>query len=405
MLTLRNETEAQILQVLSDGIPRSRAELAREMGVTRSTVGAPTGRFLDLGLLRFARSAEVPATSAMPRFGRPGERLELAPGFCSFVGVEIAFGCARVGLLDLSGELIAFRNLGMSPNEQTPEAVLSLVEEQVKDLIDGRDDVAGLAVSVPGVVTDGGVVLRAPTLDWRDVPLTSRLRASFPGIAIHHVSNDASLYAAAFSFRFPDLLGRNAIVVWLDTGIGGGLVANGAVVSGNSGLAGEIGHMVRSGNANAGTQRLEDIAGSWALLSRNADLGGKARRLNELLDEHRAGHPAARQALQEWSFVIAEALTNMASLVDPGVMLFSGPMGAVLEYLEDDTFQLYETMLQYGTPPAQWRIEVSDERTLVQAGAVLLRHDLFSFNEGSHTRVGVRGQSEAVSLRTVNAVK
>lgn len=396
MLTLHNEIEATILQVLADGTPRSRAELSREMGVTRSTVGAPTAHLLSLGLLRFASPAELPSDGATPKFGRPGERLELAPEFCSFVCVEISFGSVRVALVDLSGALIAFRTMGMSLDEHAPDSVISLVEDQVSDLIRGRDDVVGLAVSVPGVVTDEGLVLRAPTLKWRDVPLTERLRARFPSIEILHVSNDASLYAAAFSFRFPDRLGRDAIVVWLDTGIGSGLVANGSVIAGNSGLAGEIGHMLLSGHRSDHTWRLEDIAGSWALLSRNSELGGKARTLSELLDEHRAGQPATIQALREWSHVIAEVLTNMASLLDPGVMLFSGPMGAVLQYLEAETFDAYKAMLQYGTPPAQWRIEVSDERTLVQAGAVLLRHDLFSFREAQHSRIGVRRSVDAV---------
>ncbi|MEJ6390310.1 ROK family protein [Gymnodinialimonas sp. 2307UL20-7] len=300
--------------------------------------------------------------------------------------------------MDLCGALIAFREVAISPSDQTPEAVISVMENQVTEVIHGRGDVAGLAVSVPGVVTDTGVVLRAPTLEWRDVPLTARLQVRFPDITLQHVSNDASLYAAAFSFRFPDRLGRNAIVAWLDTGIGGGLVANGSVIAGNSGLAGEIGHMVRPGNRADDIQRLEDIAGSWALLSRNAELGGNARTLKELLDEHRAGLPPARRSLREWSDVIAETLTNMASLVDPGVMLFSGPMASVLQHLEADTFASYKAMLQYGTPPAQWRIEISNEHTLVRAGAVLLRHDFLSYNEAQSGRTGARGQTEASVL-------
>jgi predicted NBD/HSP70 family sugar kinase len=386
MLSFRSETEATVLQVLSDGAPRSRAELSREMGVTRSTVGAPTARLLDLGILRFADPAEPQPAEGTRRFGRPGERLELTPYFCFFVGVEITFGTIRVALMNLLGEVVEFRDLRMSPTEQTPEAVMATVEREVTDLIGRRSDVAGLAVSVPGVVTDEGMVLRAPTLRWRDVPLTTHLQATFSDIDLLQVCNDASLYAAAFSSRFPDRLGKNAIVAWLDTGIGGGLVTNGMVVSGNSGLAGEIGHMLSSVGNKTGIQRLEDIAGSWALLSRNAELGGKARTISDLLDEHRAGHPATIEAFADWSQAIAEALTNMAGLTDPGVMLFSGPMAAVLQYMEAETFEAYSSMLQYGTPPAQWRIQPSDEKTLVKSGAVLLRQAFLSYREAIGTR-------------------
>jgi len=296
--------------------------------------------------------------------------------------------------MNLLGEVVDFRGLQMSPTEQTPQAVLSAVEKEVKQLINDRNKVAGLTVSVPGVVTDEGMVLRAPTLRWRDVPLTAELRAAFSDIDLLQVSNDASLYAAAFSARFPDRLGRNAIVVWLDTGIGGGMVANGSVVTGNSGLAGEIGHMLSSIGNKDGIRRLEDIAGSWALLSRNAELGGKARTIDELLEEHRAGHPPTRQAFDEWRQAIAEALANMASLTDPGVMLFSGPMAAILHHMEAETYQSYSEMLQYGTPPAQWRIEVSDEQTLVKAGAVMLRQSFLSFKATAYSR-GALNHGEA----------
>jgi len=386
MLSIRNETEATVLQVLANGPPRSRADLAREMGVTRSTVGAPTARLLDLGVLRFADPLDPASGDGMPRFGRPGEMLDLRPGFCTFVGVDVSFGAIRVGLTNLVGDILAFHCLDMEPETQTPEAVIGAVVRLVDDVTHGRDDVAGLAVSIPGVVTDNGVILRAPTLGWRDVPLTAQLRGRFPKIDRLHVANDASLYAAAFSCRHPDRLGGNAIVVWMDAGIGGGLVANGAVINGNAGLAGEIGHMFISARDGSAMKRLEDIAGYWALLSRNRDMGGSARTIAALLAEHRAGHPGTESALRDWRHAIAEGLTNLTSLMDPGVMLFSGPMAAVLKHQEDDTRRAYISMLQYGTPPAVWRIELSDDRTLVQAGAVLLRQDLFTFREAQAGR-------------------
>lgn len=386
MIVLRNETEGAILQLLADGTARSRADLAREMGVTRSTVGAPTARLLDLGVLQFAGPAEVRAKDVAPRFGRPGERLELTADFCTFVGVDISVGAIRVGLTDLLGAVLDFRTRAMVPETQTPEAVIAAVVQLVREVIGTRTDVAGLTVSVPGIVTGDGVVLRAPSLDWRDVPLTARLRDGLSGVERLHVCNDASLFAAAFSSRSPDLLGGNGVVVWLDTGIGGGLVANGSVINGTSGLAGEIGHMFISARDGTALQRLEDVAGSWALLSRNMELGGDARSIEALLDAHRAGDPAALHALDDWSHAMAEGLTNLTSLMDPGVMLFSGPMAVVLAHLEAETFAAYTSMLHYGTQPARWQIDLSDERTLVQSGAVLLRHDLLSYREAPVAR-------------------
>ncbi len=109
-----------------------------------------------------------------------------------------------------------------------------------------KSHVAGIGLAVPGPVRADGVVTLAPHLDWHDEPVGSALGAAtgYPVLA----ANDASLGAIAESVRGAGRGVQN--VVYLNggaSGIGGGVIADGALLTGRSGYAGEIGHtLVRS---------------------------------------------------------------------------------------------------------------------------------------------------------------
>jgi len=366
-----------VLRALALHGGNTRAELARHLGVTRSTIGAPSARLLDLGILRFAPDVE---SGGVGRFGRPGERLELAPDFCTFVSVDISIGVVRVILTDMQGALLKQAQVAMAPADQNAEATIDVVIRLIADVIDGRDDTAGIAVSVPGVVADTGMVVRAPIIGWRDVPLQAALSDRFAGIGPVRVFNDASLYAKTHLLTRIGPSDGNAVIVWMDAGMGGGLIVDGIPINGHTGLAGEIGHMIIGPQRGGRLQRLEDIAGSAALLARHAELGGVAQGIDGLRDAHRRGEDAAQQALDEWGQALAQGLATLTSILEPGLMVFSGPMAAVLHDREAETHEAYRQLLHYGTHAAHWRIHLSDDTTLALGGAMLLRHGFLSYD-------------------------
>ncbi len=379
LVKLRNETESLILQRLARVGARSRADLARDIGVTRSTVGAPTARFLDLGLLRVAGDPSPETTSLAKRSGRPGERLELAPDICAFVGIEISVDWIRVGLADLQGTLHSVQEQPIPSSQKSPDTVIDNLIDLIRKVIQGQPAVAGIAVSVPGIVTADYHVLRAPLMGWRDVALGERLREAFPDITNIDVRNDASQFAASLSLSNPALLEGNAVIAWLDAGIGGGIVAGGVPIQGHGNLAGEIGHMFVSSRPNDQLRRLEDIIGSQSLLARYAELGGKGETIKALLDRHHQKDAVAIAVLSEWSLAMAEGLTNLTSILDPARMIFSGPMAHVLHRVEGETYLTYKDLLHYGSNAAQWHIMPADKQTLVSSGIELLRHSLFTY--------------------------
>ena len=388
MIDIRNETESRVLQSLASIGPQSKAELARDLGVMRSTVGARIARLLDLGIVRPAASVSIEQSTDKPRFGRPGARLELAPDFCTFACVDVSFGIVRAALFDLQCNPVVSRASRMTPHDQSPEATTDVVIALLEDVMRGREDsVEGIIVGIPGVVDDQEMILRAPSLGWQDVDLKSRLRSRFSDICRITIANDASLFASAQSQGAAWMSLQNAVLVWLDTGVGGALVANGALVFGRSGLAGELGHMIVSSQSAGKVRRLEDIAGVWALLSRNRELGGTAQTLAEVIAEYDAGAAAAQTAFREWSTAMAEGMATLTSVFDPEAMIFVGPATALLSRIEAETFAIYEASLLHGTTPADWQIIPFDDQMLLKSSAILLRaallQDVGSDDEGS----------------------
>lgn len=212
------------------------------------------------------------------------------------VGVDVGGTKLAAGLVDPEGRLLAQARVASERND--PEATVDQVAAVIAQL---GEQARGLpvGVGVAGfVAADRSTVLRAPNLDWRNAPfgadLTERL-----GVPVV-VENDANAAAWAEA-RFGAGRGlRSSVMVTVGTGIGGGIVADGALQRGGNGMAGEIGHLplVVDGKACPCGQQ-----GCWEQYASGTALVRLARYLVE------SGAPAA-SALREACGGVAADLTG-----------------------------------------------------------------------------------------------
>src|SRR5947209_8716107 len=241
-----------LLKLVRAAQPISRSELARRLGLNRSTVTDAFKPLITAGLLR---EELLPQTSGLGRNqGRPPMGLSFNRAREFFIGVNIGVRRTQVGLTDLGGEIIIEDEFA-TPSE--PRAALTLIRAAVERLCaraDGRK-LKLIGVSVPGP-TDAQRrrLLYAPHLGWRDVPIAEAIRgearAPIDGSVQVIVENDATataLYEARLRLRSETGADLNDfILVRSGTGIGLGLVIGGEVYRGTgdgAGLAGEFGHM------------------------------------------------------------------------------------------------------------------------------------------------------------------
>jgi glucokinase len=228
------------------------------------------------------------------------------------------------------------------PTPAGGEGLVDVLTEVVQHLIGAAGPAAAVGVGVPGLV-DGAGVLRAGAHLQKvaDLPLGDDLRARC-GVPVA-VDNDANGHAVA-EHRGGAAAGvQHAVVITLGTGIGGGLIVDGALVRGAHGFAGEPGHMVIDPNGppcpcgQRGCWEQFASGHGLARLARSAALGGRLAAAVEqaggdpelVRGEHvtaaaRAGDADALAVLDELADWIAVGLANLVNIFDPELVVIGG---------------------------------------------------------------------------------
>lgn len=231
---VRDYNRRAVLQRVFSNGPISRAELAREIGLTKVTISALVSDLVDEGIL----TELGPDT----RPGTPGKRptlLSLSDNQ-RIVAVDLTRdGTLSGSITSLTGETI----LRTQPTRSLPvgdDGVTALTEFCQELIKLAEVPVLGVGVSSPGIITREGTVARCPKRGWYDVDLQELLsdKLALPVV----VANDANL-AALGEFAFGESAGANVLSIMVGDGIGAGLVIDGAMVLGQTNSAGEIAHI------------------------------------------------------------------------------------------------------------------------------------------------------------------
>jgi predicted NBD/HSP70 family sugar kinase len=323
----------ELFQILRDGAPRTRAELAKSTGLARSTVAMRVDELMRMGLI-------APVADAVSTGGRPPSQFALNPVARVVIAADIGASHATVAVTDLAGTILAEHS---EPLDVTlgPEPVLTwLLESGNRLLADlGRDEssVAAIGIGVPGPVEHStGRPINPPIMPGWD-------RFDIPGWIQQHlpvpvlVDNDVNIMALGErNTAWPNV--DHLLFVKVATGIGAGLVSGGTLQRGAQGSAGDIGHVQVARGAdvpctcgNRGC--LEALAAAPALARSLRAQGLDAQTGNDLIELVKRGNIEAIQAVRQAGRDIGEVLTVAVSLINPSVIVIGGSMARVGEHL------------------------------------------------------------------------
>ena len=382
---VRHINEIRVLDALFHKGPMSRADLGRELGLMRSTAGSLVAGLAREGLVADVR--DEPGGRAQ-RAGRPGSSVGLNAGHSFFIGAEIAVGRVTVVVLDLGGAVLARRQASFAPEGNEAAAVVDVLAGAVASIaadLPRPEAVRGLNVAIAGLLDHDGRVLSAPLLGWADVPLLDMLRARLPAMPHIVAENDANAFAAAELQRAGGGDTTNALFVFLDAGVGGGIVQDGQLLRGHRGYAGEIGHVYvgergfRPSMALPGS--LESFVGRDAIVARHRANGGASASLDDLLAACADGEAAAAVTVSEWSFYLGRGLATLTSVVDPEAVVLGGPVAALLAHAGHGVSDAMRSHLLPGRPlPALRAASVGADAPAVGA-ASLLQRAMLSFDK------------------------
>lgn len=391
---VRHINEVRTLEALFRAGPMSRAELARDLGLTRSTASSIVAGLVREGFV--AEAAEPMERDG--RTGRPGTQVRLNPGHAVFLGADIGVGRCTVVALDLEARVVARAARPFDPASAGPEAVADALAALIRGVVAALADPAalrGLGVAVPGLMDRDGTLLRAPILRWAHVPILRLIAERLPELGPIAAENDANAFAAAELYRAGRAAPREALYVVLDAGVGGGLVSEGRLLRGQEGYAGEIGHVFvgDGGFAEADTLpgALESFVGRAAVLARHRAHGGAAETIEALLAALNAGEAAAAATLADWSHYLGRGLATLVSVLNPGAIVLGGAVAPLFSRAEAAVTASLRRHLLPGHPIPSLALSPLGPDGPAVGAACLLHQRLLTIDEG--LVFGTRGET------------
>jgi predicted NBD/HSP70 family sugar kinase len=332
---VRRHNLGVVLRHVSENGPRSRATIALETGLNKTTVSSLVTELIGFDLL-VERGLEQRGT-----VGRPGQVVELSGSGVVALGLEINVDYLAVRALDLTGAE-RHRSLDVRDNRQVDvDVVLDRLAALASAALDVVQDEGlrpvGATVALPGLVdAAGGVLLVAPNLGWNDVPVVEGLHERLSGPSFRLAAdNEANLAALAELWEGTARGLSDVLYVSGEIGVGAGIILGGELFRGSQGFGGEFGHMTIDPNGRAcacGSRGcLETIVGLEALLEAAgldpagaATTTGSGQPVAELAGRARMGDAEALAALRDAGRWLGLGIASAANLLNFQAVVLGG---------------------------------------------------------------------------------
>src|SRR5918992_766427 len=335
---VRRHNLGVVLRHVSEHGPRSRATIALETGLNKTTVSSLVTELIGLDLL-VERGLEQRGT-----VGRPGQVVELSGSGVVALGLEINVDDLAVRALDLTGAE-RHRALDVRDNRDVDvgevlDRLGTLAAAALEAVHEEGLRPVGATVALPGLVdAASGSLLVAPNLGWTDVPVVEELHERMPSPPTPPfplaADNEANLAALAELWEGTARGLSDVLYVSGEIGVGAGIIIRGELFRGAQGFGGEFGHMTldAGGRPCACGSRgcLETLAGLEALLEmagldgrEAATTAGSGEPVAELAALARMGEERALAALRDAGHWLGIGIASAANLLNFQAVVLGG---------------------------------------------------------------------------------
>lgn len=308
-----------IASLLAQGDAMTFAQIAAATGLAVGTVTSIVREYEAAGVL-----------DLVPGAGRRGATVRIGRG--AGVVASIVFGHHHVGVAvaDLGGEVLIERLVDAdvdAEHESNFAAAVALVDDLLAAVGEPRASLRGVAVGLPAPIAFGRVLGNAIMPGWVGVDVAGLAAASFDCPIV--VENDANLAALAEHRRGAARGQSVAVFVKISSGLGAGIILDGRIFGGFSGIAGELGHLTfdehgplcRCGSRGC----LEAYTSSTAARDlMKPQLPGAE--IGDVIDAAKHGNVAAQRVFEDAGLHLGWGLAVVANLLNPGVIVVGGDM-------------------------------------------------------------------------------
>lgn len=337
-LGLKNEdllmsNQSVVMQRLKRNGICSRADIAKETGLTQAAVSKIISLLIDYGLVH-----ETGFISGEK--GRRSRGIKLNSENKKVIGIKLSRRSFSIGLFDIAGNNYDIYQEPM-PETQSPEVSIKKIKKIVQDYIDRSKGIIAIGIAVPGpyLKKESRIAVMTRTTGWNYLNLQETF-SSFGKIPVF-IDHDA--YAAAIAEWWAGKEERNAdtlVYLLADEGIGAGIVVDGHILRGANGVAGEIGHIsidVRGKQCGCGNYGcLEEYCSSLATVQKAKEIlknypGSSLNNHHDLTIQHifeeaQKGDKIAVKITQDAGTYLGYGVVNLINAYDPSIIIIGNAM-------------------------------------------------------------------------------
>jgi predicted NBD/HSP70 family sugar kinase len=313
-----------VLELIRASQPISRAHLARLSGLGRSTVSQIVEQLIGENWVREGAMGSLPRGRRPTMVGLNEDLLAIA--------VDIHPRQASVALVDLNGRLLS---RSLTPLTSDPADSIGLITDCMQRMhrTAPRKSIKGIGISLPGRVNPATQrLIFAPNLKWPEFDIKKMVESRM-GLPVVMENDATACLLAELTFSRMDGI-RDAVLVAVAEGVGTCVLANGQLVVGHNGMAGEFGHILvdpngpRCGCGKNGCWEVFSSCQAALRYYRELSPEGPVVTFLELLHQADEGDSAAAQALAMQAMWIGRGLRMIIASVSPSTILIAGELTA-----------------------------------------------------------------------------
>ena len=338
---VKRMNKSLVLDAIIAHAPVSRADIAANLGLNKATVSSLVAEWIDE---RLVVETGLGASSG----GRKPVMLHFRRGAGYAVGIDLGVGSVSAVLTDLSGAVIARRQMRLrakSPLDAARAAASAAraLAAEAPSAAEAPYGVVGVGIGVPGIVDDAGVVAKAPNFGWRNVPFKALMEQELAGMPNAAsglrvvLENEANAGAVGEKMYGIGRSIRDMVYISAGMGLGAGLILGGELFRGASGFSGEIGHMAVA--ADGGRTCSCGSVGCWELYASELALAAagsgrpELRELESALRLAESGDAAAAELLSAIGRYLGIGVANAVNIFNPELVVIGGRLSLARDWL------------------------------------------------------------------------